>query len=192
MVFIIGVDHLVQYSGPAPEYLRIEFREYLVSASRGNGIRLIAEEFSLEALRDVYGSANDTAQEAAAILGIGHLYCDPEEKDLRKLGIPRFAEILDCVKREHGITEKFILDDHARKKVRAEAVVRAKSYWRARELFWYGRIEPDIGSNILFICGHEHAERFRSLLKEKGHDSRILDPWWRGDIFRDYGNIGLG
>jgi hypothetical protein len=66
-----------------------------------------------------------------------------------------------------------------------------RTYWLARESFWYDRLAPDIGSNILFICGHEHADRFSSLIREKGHECRILDPFWREKIFRDYTNFNL-
>lgn len=191
MVYIIGVDHLVQYNGPIPEDLRNEFKEYLVSVSRDIGIDLIAEEFSSEALHDVYGATIATAFEAAATLGVPHRYCDLEEKDMRTLGIPYFAEIMEAVKRDFGITEKFITDNDLRNRVRLETISRAKTYWHLRESFWYDRILPSIDSNILFICGHEHAARFQSLIREHGHECRILDTYWRENIFRDYKNIGI-
>ncbi|HPG52030.1 MAG TPA: hypothetical protein PLL11_15750, partial [Spirochaetota bacterium] len=114
MVYIIGVDHLVQYNGPVPEQLREEFRGYLVMIARACRIDLIAEEFSSEALNEVYQATKDTAREAAELLHIPHRFCDPEEEDMRKMGIPFFAEILDRIKKDRGIESAFILDDSLR------------------------------------------------------------------------------
>jgi hypothetical protein len=191
MVFIIGVDHLIQYNGPVPEELRTEFKEYLVSCSRHHRIEFIAEEFSREALIDVYQASKDTALEASEILGIPHLYCDLEEADMNTLGIPYFADILETVHNKLGLIESFILDDTLRSRVRAEAIRVSKSYWHAREAFWYDKLLPFIGANILFICGHEHAHRFQSLLHSKGVSCKVLDGFWRSDLFRDYANINL-
>jgi hypothetical protein len=191
MVFIIGVDHLVQYNGPVPEPLRVEFKEYLVACSREYLIDLIAEEFSREALNEVYHSTKDTAREASEILGIPHLFCDLEEHHMKMLGIPYFAEILEGVQTYHGIHQPFILDDHLRNKIRAEAIDISKTFWHLRETFWYNKLSPMIEKNILFICGHEHAIRFQSLLHSHGHACTILDTFWRREIFKDYKNIEL-
>lgn len=191
MVYIIGVDHLVQYDGPIPGRLREEFRDYLVMVSRTYGIDLLAEEFSVEALQDVYHAKIDTAREAAEILGIQHRFCDPEEHDMRTMGIPYFAEIMDRIKRERGITAPFILDDSIRALVRREATDISKTYWHIRESFWYDRIAPDIDSTILFICGHEHTERFQTIVCAGGNKCTILDRFWHEEIFSDYNNLDL-
>lgn len=191
MVHIIGVDHLVQYSGPVPEPLRREFRDFLVARGRGLGVGLVAEEFSREALHDVYRAARDTAMEAARRLGVPHRFCDPEEPDMRRLGIPYFAELVELVKKRRGITDRFILDRALREGVRREATELARSHWRTRESFWHDRIAPDIGASVLFICGHEHAMRFRDLVVERGQEARVIEPFWRKDVFSDYANLGL-
>jgi hypothetical protein len=191
MVYIIGVDHLVQYNGPVPEKLREEFRGYLVTISRTYRIDLIAEEFSSEALTDVYHAAKDTAQEAAELLGIPHRFCDMEEVDMRRMGIPYFAEIMDSAKHELGIDSAFILDDALRTSVREKASAVSKTYWDLRESFWYDKIARDMDLNLLFICGHEHTGRFRSLVRSHGTACHILDNFWRERIFRDYKNFNL-
>ena len=191
MVFVIGADHLVQYNGPVPGDLRNQFREYLVTTSRTRHIDCIAEEFSAEALHDVYHATRDTALEAAKQLGIRHVFCDPEEPDMRRLGIPFFADLIDLEKKRRGIHDAFILDHTVRKNVREEAIALSKSYWHIRESFWYDRIEPFMDSNLLFVCGHEHALRFGSLVRSMGHPCEILDSFWREDVFRDYRNINL-
>ncbi len=191
MVYIIGVDHLVQYNGPVPERLREEFMDYLVAYSRTCRIDLIAEEFNAEALHDVYHVTKDTAREAAERIGISHRFCDPEENDLRRMGIPCFAEIIDRVKNERGIDTPFILNDTLREAVREDAAAVSKKYWHLREAFWYDRIAGDIDSNILFICGHEHAERFQTIIRAHGKTCHILNNFWCEEIFRDYSNIFL-
>lgn len=191
MVYIIGVDHLVQYNGPVPERLRDDFRDYLVAFSRTHRIDLIAEEFSNEALLEVYHATKDTACEAARILGILHRFCDPEERDMIRLGIPYFADIIGRVKKQRGIDTAFILDDTLRARVREEATAISKSYWHLRETFWYDRIAPDIDSNILFICGHEHTDRFQSIILQHGNTCVIVESFWREGIFTDYNSINL-
>jgi hypothetical protein len=64
-------------------------------------------------------------------------------------------------------------------------------YWLIREDYWYKRLSDIIELPILFICGHEHVSRFHSLLIGKGHQSTIIDLFWRKDVFRDYENLNL-
>ncbi len=191
MVYLIGVDHLIQYNGPVPEALRLEFREYLFRESRSHAISCIAEEFSVEALTEVYKATEATVQRTAEMLGIEHRFCDPEDRERRELGIPCYAELVDRVKNTHGIAGGFILDEKLRKTIEQESVEADRSYWHLREDFWFGRIENIITSNILFVCGHEHVERFMRLIFDRGHPCVILESFWREDIFSDYRTINL-
>jgi hypothetical protein len=190
MVHIIGVDHLVQYDGPVPEPVRREFKIFVIENARTLRVKLIAEEFSLEALHDVYEAGEATVREAAREAGIEHRFCDPEEADLRALGIPYHVEVMDRVKRKHGVSG-FILDPVLRKKIDLETAEITRSYWSLREEFWYSRIADRINLDILFICGHEHVNGFRALLKGRGHASEVIDPFWNKGLFSDYANLGL-
>ena len=191
MVYLIGVDHLVQYRGPLPESNREEFLSYILDCCCAYRVRTIAEEFSEEALREVYLSDADTAVEAAMILGIEHRFCDPEEEDLRRLGIPYFAEIRDEVMKRRGITTSFILDNELRRSVRMETEQIVRSFWPIREQYWYERIRDALTHPLLFICGHEHVEGFSRLLESRGHGCIILSEWWRSELFSNYELIGL-
>jgi hypothetical protein len=191
MIYLIGVDHLVQYNGPVPEEIRDEFRSYIVELCRTHGIHAVAEEFSEEALRDVYHATRETAHEAAEILHIEHRYCDPEEKELAEMGIPCYFDVMQNVKNRYSIAGTFILDDALREKVKRETADRIRMYWALREEYWYKRIHDIIDLPILFICGHEHVFRFQSLLIGKGHRCAIIDPFWKKELFSDYGNINL-
>lgn len=191
MVHLIGVDHLVQYDGPVPEPLRDEFRSYLVAECRERGIVAIAEEFSDYALREVYQARIDTAREAARFLGIEHRYCDPCGRELSELGIPGFGVLLEEAKIRYGAPPSYILDDALRKKVTAHAVERARSYWHIREHYWFERLGDLLEFNVIFICGHEHVERFSSLLAARGYESVIITRFWRKELFVDYDALGL-
>jgi hypothetical protein len=191
MIYLIGVDHLIQYNGPVPEPMRNEFRSYIIEICQMHGIQVIAEEFSNEALQKVYHATRETAGEAAEILKIRHRYCDPEEKELAEMGIPCYFDVMQEVKNKYTISSMFIVDDKLRKKVKKETADIIRSYWSIREEYWYKRISDIIGLPILFICGHEHVIRFRSLLIAKGHQCMIIDPFWKKDLFGDYGNFNL-
>ena len=191
MIYLIGVDHLVQYNGPVPEQIRNEFRSYIIEICRMHGVQAIAEEFSDEALQKVYHAERETAHEAAEILKIGHRYCDPEEKELAEMGIPYYFDVMQEVKNKYSISGTFIVDDTLREKVKKEAADIIRSYWSIREEYWCKRIRDIIELPILFICGHEHVLRFRSLLITKGYQCTIIDPFWKSDLFRNYGNFNL-
>ncbi|MCU0822392.1 MAG: hypothetical protein MUC95_07965 [Spirochaetes bacterium] len=191
MVYIIGVDHLIQYDGPVPEKLRMEFEQYLVDTVRKYDITLIAEEFSIESLTDVYGAKECPARNAAEGCGIGHRFCDPEEKERLELGIPYYFDVKESVKEKYNIREKLIIDNDLRKRIEDETGNIVKSFWNIRERFWINKLADKLNENIIFICGHEHSGRLSYLLENMGIPNLILDPFWRSDIFGDYRNIGL-
>jgi len=191
MIYLVGVDHLVQYDGPIPEPLRQEFKMFVIRTARALHVELIAEEFSREDLDKVYEAGEATVREAAREAGIEHRFCDPVEADLRVLGIPYYAEVRERVKQKYGVSG-FILDPVLRKEIDCETAEITRSYWSLREEFWHARIEDRINLNILFICGHEHVKHFRALLRRRGHASKVVDPFWKKDIFSDYANFNLG
>lgn len=191
MVHIIGVDHLVQYNGPVPEETRSAFRSFLVTTCRELGIRVLAEEFSEEALREVYGATADTAQEAARTVGIEHRYCDPDSEQLAALGIPCFADLREEARIRLNAPVSYILDHGMRKQVIACASDMARAYWPVREQYWLDRLADVLDQDILFICGHEHAGRFRKLLVARGHRCGIVCGFWKEEVFSDYGSLGL-
>ncbi len=192
MVYLIGIDHLMQYNNYiVPENLFIQFREYLSSKALELNISLMAEEFSEEALYQVYCAAEATVKSVADRLGIAHRFCDPEESDRKQLGIPHFADIKEQVECKNAIPGNDILDYKLRKKINNETIEISKTYWEKREKFWYNNISGSISDNILFVCGHEHIPGFMSLLESEGCDCKILNDFWMRDIFSDYKNLNL-
>ena len=191
MVYIVGVDHLVQYDGPVSEVLRKEFEQYLEDSVKKYKITLIAEEFSRESLVDVYSAKECSARNAANRCGIEHRYCDPEEKEREALGIPYYFDVRETVKDRYNARDKLIIDNNIQKMIEDKTRGIVKSYWHIRERFWVDRIIDRIDENILFICGHEHAERLSKLLEDMGYASIINDSFWHSDMFGNYQNIGL-
>lgn len=191
MVYLIGVDHLIQYNGPVPGYLIVEFINFLSSQVKRYKISVIAEEFNKEFLHDVLGATEATAEKAAEISGIKHIFCDPDERERLILGIPYYAEIKESIKKRYGIRENFIIDNMLRTAINEETAAEAKKYWDIREKFWLDKIRNMLMENIIFICGHEHVYRFREHLVENNIDVDVIDEYWRRDVFSDYTSIGL-
>lgn len=191
MIYLVGVDHLVQYNGPVRGKILDEFSAFLDSSIRTYGIAVIAEEFNEEFLRDVYFATRNTAEEAAKRAGIIHIYCDPDEHERQALGIPYHADIKDSIRRKYGTADRFIPDGELRNKIDAETVEEEKSHWEKRERFWLERLRPFLADDILFLCGHEHVTRFKTLLDSEKILNQILDEFWRRDLFSDYGKLGL-
>lgn len=191
MIYITGIDHLVQYNGPVPTDLLEEFKGYLAAKIKELNITLIAEEFNEEFLHDVFGAAEGTAETAAAESGISHLYCDPDAAEREALGIPYYADVMDLVKERHDIREKFIMDREVRKVAERETSLEVKKFWPVREHFWLNKLKGQLDENILFLCGHEHVRGFSDLLREEGVSAVVIEEFWRGDLFSDYGTLGL-
>lgn len=191
MIYIIGIDHLVQYNGPVPGDILDEFKIFLHEKIDELKISVIAEEFNEEFLCNVLNATEGTAKLISERCGIIHIYCDPDESEREMLRIPYFADIKESVKKRLNINQKFITDYRLRKLVDAETSAEVKKYWDVREKFWFERIKGSLSENILFLCGHEHVVRFLNLLHENSVDALIIDQFWRRDLFSDYSRIGL-
>jgi hypothetical protein len=190
MINIIGVDHLIQYDNRiVPEDVFCEFTNYLAKHTRMLNIKLIAEEFSNEALYDVYCATIATVKKATQEIGIEHRFCDPEESERKELGIPYYADIRDCIKRKYNIFDEIITDFDLRKKIEKETSDVSKSFWGLREEFWFSKISDSLDKNILFVCGHEHTERFAALMAKKDAVCSVLEPYWKKEIFSDYNKL---
>lgn len=89
MVFLVGVDHIIQHNGfswPKKESAINEFSEYLESKVQELKVAVIAEEFSDETLR-INNVPMSTAQMVAQRLGLKHVLCDPDSKERKARGI---------------------------------------------------------------------------------------------------------
>ena len=192
IIYIVGVDHLIQYrNGIVPADIIDEFAGYIADIIAIYNIAAVAEEFNREYLDEVYFSSEAIVESAAMKAGVTHIFCDPGEKERAQLGIPYFGDIQAIIKQKYGIHEKFITDLILRKKIEKETIAESKKYWEIREEYWYSIIRDFTQGNILFVCGHEHVMRFKDLLLLKGIDSEVIEPFWRSDIFSDYIRLGI-
>jgi hypothetical protein len=191
-VYIIGIDHLLQYrNGIVSADIFDEFAGYIADIIGIYNISTVAEEFNREYLDEVYFSSEAMIESAAMKAGVTHIFCDPGKKERAHLGIPYFADLQAIIKQKYGIHEKFITDLTLRKKIEKETSAESKKYWEIREEYWYSVIHDITEGNILFVCGHEHAMRFKDLLLLKGIDSEVIETFWRCDIFSDYSRLGI-
>ena len=90
MVYLVGVDHLVQHRNlnydDQQKKMVNAFASYLEQEVVKYRIVLLAEEFSAEALRDT-DEPDSTAQTVAEKLGIAHRFCDPNTLERVEHGI---------------------------------------------------------------------------------------------------------
>ena len=92
-IYLIGTDHRYQrgFAFGVPDNVFVEFRALLQSAIARYGIRGIAEEMQVNALRISSGSV---AFHLAKDLGLAHRYCDPDlaTRQARAMNAPQDRE----------------------------------------------------------------------------------------------------
>jgi hypothetical protein len=192
MLYIIGVDHLIQYKNSIlPVSVFNRFKKFIRETLSECDIHIIAEEFNREYLEEVYSSDEGTLESCSRDCGVRHIYCDPGKREREELGIPYYADIRESVKADLGISDNYITDLSLYREVEDETSRRSKRYWKIRERFWLSKLSDVIDERILFVCGHEHVESFRRILKEKSIESKILEHFWGKELFSDYKNFGL-
>lgn len=87
MVYIIGVGHSVQCDKKLSFSITKEFINDLRQLVVNSGIKLIAEEFSLEALsKQPLPLSSTITEDIANKLNINHKYCDPDSKEREIIG----------------------------------------------------------------------------------------------------------
>src|SRR6267378_7258587 len=106
------------------------FERYLLSYTTSEGIDLIAEELSDEAIRK-WKATDSVARHVAYHLGVRHLFCDPESEQRKALGIRSSNETATEIEPpgQFSFTKAMEL---------AEA--KEKEMWLIRERFWLERL----------------------------------------------------
>ena len=89
MIYLIGVDHVIQHGGyldTRKEVALREFQSYLAQVVQEKRVDMIAEEFSEVAL-ERSNTDFSTCRKLALSLKIDHLFCDPtpEEREALKI-----------------------------------------------------------------------------------------------------------
>jgi len=97
MIYLIGVNHVIQHGGyldTRKEVTLREFQFYLAQVVQEKRINIIAEEFSEVALKRS-NTDFSTCRELARSMKIKHLFCDPTPEERKAL------KIETDVQREH-------------------------------------------------------------------------------------------
>ncbi len=112
MIYLVGVDHVIQHEGYLDSRKKValrKFRAYLKKIVGERDIRVIAEEFSEDALSRSHTKVS-SARKVAQALGIEHRFCDPtcQERMVRKIGTDgqREREWLKCLQ---DLTQRNVL-----------------------------------------------------------------------------------
>jgi len=143
MVFLIGVNHIIQhrgYSFPQKEAAIHKFSEHVEMKALELKVKTIAEEWSHEANQRNKVQFS-TVQTVATNLDLKHIFCDPTIEERKK----------------HGINE---------------------SNKDRREEFWIERLKDLLHEKILFVCGEDHLESFKSKLDSRGILVEIVSQGW--------------
>ncbi len=161
MVYLIGVNHDLQHYArntcsikeDVIRQLRFEFAYYLKEVIGSYNIKYLAEEFHEDKLKEL--DITETIGKAVAnILEIHHIYCEPNQRTRRELGIDKVGQNKDFPIREQ--------------------------YWLntlKSEIETYG------DGDILFICGANHVKSFQLLLKHNSFDCTVLSEYFKEECF---------
>lgn len=155
MVVLVGTNHKYQW---ADRYLPIEeikkFYDFLILLAQRHRINAIAEEMSIEALRD-NGQIESIPFKVAQSLDIPHQYSDPEIDEQSK----------------HGIMNEGVIELYGVRNgwFRQEIERRIEIEYRKREAVWLSKIKSLGKWPLLFICGSVHIIPFHNLLRNEGY-----------------------
>lgn len=163
MIYLLGIDHQVQYQKKTQ--ISMVFGFYLSKKVKDLNTVFIAEEWSEDSSK-INHIETTVPQDIAKKYNIEHMYCDPDGKERKIIGIPNQAEI----KSQLNITGLVLEGDSNHGLIIAEA----KKYYSIREKFWLDKIKGKLKHNMIFVCGSDHLVNFRKLLSINGYQAKIL------------------
>ena len=159
-IVLIGTSHEYQHCGkPGADV----FERFIMSHLDSPTFTAIAEEMSCEALSE-QGTAQSVGSQVACQRDIRHLYCDPNSQTRNRLGVRQEAEI--------RIAASFA--NHSEERVRQ---LIQESY-DLREQYWLDQILTLDCWPVLFICGANHVDSFRTKIEARGLSASILTRDW--------------
>lgn len=163
-VLLIGTSHEYQLPQAGSRSRGSErFRGLVATTCQDEDVKAIAEEMSLDAL-ELHSTKQSVGEQIAESFNIPHRYCDPSIKEQERLGIDQPDNI-----RMSGF---FATCDQSK----IEAKVNASL--AARRDYWLEQLLNLDAWPVLFICGADHTEPFRTLLQANGIAVRVLFTKW--------------
>ena len=163
-VLVFGTDHRYQRRDHGlRESQHGKFAAYVARLVGEHGIKLLAEEYTTQALEE-QGVAETTVKSLASSLGIAHCYCDLDREIRSRLKISQ----------EKDIRMKAALSGWTEGQI-SERIGQSH---RVRERFWLERLLDTQCWPALFVCGADHANRFANLLRSKRLDASVIEEDW--------------
>lgn len=170
MIYLIGLNHNVQYVYEGKLSSSTSFKEYLEKVIDELSISIIVEELSIEAI-EREKAIDSIAHVLALSKEIEHRYADPDSQTRRLLGIPSEEKI----RQELGFGPALSSEELARlDQAKAE-------YHGIREKYWFSQVKDDNDKNVLFLCGDSHIQDFLTLLKNSNCQAVILSTNWNAN-----------
>lgn len=161
MIFLIGVNHKAQYIKKGID--NTKFKAFLKRKIEETKADLIAEEMSEYELK-VNGMTNSIPRAVAEELGIKHLYCDPDKKQRKELGILE----------EKDIIAKICGGKVLRPRDQERFIKIRDTMWDKREIFWFQKLMKFNFKKCIFVLGSDHVDNFLNLLDSHNLKSRLL------------------
>jgi hypothetical protein len=169
MIYLVGVEHLVQWRqphAPASEKRQTNWSVYsdvISEAIRDHRVDVVAEELNQEIL-DGHNHAESilksikTALETELGHTIHHEFVEPTKIQKRCLRYKEEDRVLKILK---GINAA----DPPPELVWAHMVAHQ---FPVRESFWLSKLKVYLKTDILFVCGDAHCDTFPMMLEQKG------------------------
>jgi hypothetical protein len=181
MIHIIGTSHSLQVwtdakrngeSLDARKETIEAFESYLAEVARSLKADVIGEEASEEWIAKFGPGASSVAKDVAGRLAITHLFCDPDTRQRRAMGLMVGEEMVSHATTVSGEVGGDWLAVH-----KAEI----RKGFPAREAVWLERLERfkpnDI--SVVFVCGADHVDSFKAGLDAKKILARIRCREWK-------------
>lgn len=175
MIYLLGVYHNVQ--AEFNNSLSSIYCSFLKQKVKKLHITCIAEEYSKFACQQK-NIQESTTKKLCRTLGIKHKYCDPDDKQRLRLGLPNSEE------REKEINIEFRRLFNINKNSPTATMNLArnnihKKYSPIREEYWLSKIKV-IKGNIIFVCGSGHLKSFFGLLKSRKYEVEVFKQQFIG------------
>jgi hypothetical protein len=165
LIYLIGVEHRVQsIAVNAAEFPdQSKYRAVLEHAIRDHNLKIVAEEYSQDALKSasLFAPKEFFTKRIADEFNARHLLCDTpfnyKYKDLGFQGIDGWIEQLDQLKVKPSTGKIEVL-------ARALEVVKDIPL---RENYWLKQLDESLKEDFVFVCGDYHVDTFGKLLASK-------------------------
>jgi hypothetical protein len=176
MIHIIGVDRYYQVStdakreGAASKDIA-RFQRYLSTAAKRLGAQMIAEQASEEWVDGHGPGALSVARRVAVRNNIRHRYCEPDASERQACGLKTEGELWDIANGIAMRTCRNIVE------VWREEISKSVEAWEA---VWLShlKIRGLDKMAVVFVCGADHAETFKAVLRANGIEARIHCRNW--------------